>query len=61
MGSGADVALILDDTTLPRHPGLVPGSTVPHGLRGQFAHPGGPRDKPGVTDWGWGGLRVAVR
>ncbi|WP_051124650.1 phosphorylase family protein [Sphingomonas sp. PAMC 26605] len=33
-----------------RHPGLVPGSTVPQNLRPEHARHGGPRDEPGVTD-----------
>ena len=41
---------------LPRHPGLVPGSTRPHRLNKeplvQTLPPGGPRTKSGVTEWG---------
>ena len=33
----------------PRHPGLVPGSTVRRVLRRLVLRRGGPRDKPGVT------------
>jgi hypothetical protein len=38
-----------------RHPGPVPGSTVPRIQRGQEARPGGCRDKPGMTN----GIRLA--
>jgi adenosylhomocysteine nucleosidase len=37
-----------------RHPGPVPGSTVPQNLPPEHARPGGPRDEPGVTDSGAG-------
>ncbi|TPG54933.1 phosphorylase [Sphingomonas glacialis] len=33
-----------------RHPGPVPGSTVPRDLRPEHARHGGPRDEPGVTE-----------
>jgi hypothetical protein len=32
-----------------RHPGLVPGSTVPHIQRSMLKQPGGCRDKRGMT------------
>ena len=37
-----------------RHPGPVPGSTVPQNLRPEHARHGGPRDEPGVTEKGTG-------
>ncbi len=37
-----------------RHPGPVPGSTVPQDLPSEHARPGGPRDEPGVTGEGAG-------
>ncbi len=36
---------------LPRHPGLVPGSTVPPTLGAEAVLHGGCRDEPGMTDW----------
>ncbi len=35
-----------------RHPGPVPGSTVPHDLQPEVANPGGPRLEAGVTEVG---------
>jgi len=39
-----------------RHPGLVPGATVPHPPKREAVWQGGCRDEPGMTDW----LRAAV-
>ncbi|PTS81880.1 bifunctional 2-C-methyl-D-erythritol 4-phosphate cytidylyltransferase/2-C-methyl-D-erythritol 2,4-cyclodiphosphate synthase, partial [Sphingomonas sp. HMWF008] len=35
-----------------RHPGPVPGATVPHELQPEVANPGGPRHEAGVTEGG---------
>jgi 4-diphosphocytidyl-2-C-methyl-D-erythritol kinase len=41
---------------LPRHPGLVPGSTVPHAPNAEDLLHGVCRDEPGMTEW----LRRAI-
>jgi 4-diphosphocytidyl-2-C-methyl-D-erythritol kinase len=41
---------------LPRHPGLMPGSTGPETPSAGAVLPGGCRDEPGMTDW----LRGAI-
>lgn len=41
---------------LPRHPGLVPGSTAPQTASARAVPHGGCRDEPGMTDW----LEVAI-
>jgi 4-diphosphocytidyl-2-C-methyl-D-erythritol kinase len=42
---------------LPRHPGLVPGSTVPPTPGAEAVLHGGCRDEPGMTEW----LEIAIK